>query len=321
MAISKIIYKSSSSAQGETWMDLTQDTVSDASHIRNSYVGHLNDGTSAIGSYSGGSPSLQAKTNIAPTTSSQTITADAGYDGLSSVQINAMPSGTAGTPTATKGTVSNHSVSVTPSVTNTTGYITGSTKTGTAVTVSASELVSGSETKTANGTYDVTNLASLVVNVSGGGGGLTLIQTTSLGSLSTSSTSATDTGKTVSLASSTNWNNYDLLLVDISVDTTTNGRHTSTVSFVILTGTSNVTTKNTYTVGGNKWNSKLGSTGTASTRQSTSAYGVYINAASVSNNTLTLTVYYRYNNNSTGTLNGTYTARVYGIKLIDMIGG
>ena len=77
--------------------------------------------------------------------------------------------GTAGTPTATKGTVSNHSVSVTPKVTNTTGYITGGTKTGTAVTVSASELVSGSETKTENGTYDVTNLASLVVNVSGSG--------------------------------------------------------------------------------------------------------------------------------------------------------
>ena len=35
-------------------------------------------------------PSLQAKTNIAPTTSSQTITPDSGYDGLSSVQINAM---------------------------------------------------------------------------------------------------------------------------------------------------------------------------------------------------------------------------------------
>ena len=73
--------------------------------------------------------------------------------------------GTAGTPTATKGTVSNHSVSVTPSVTNQTGWITGSTKTGTAVSVSASELVSGSETKSANGTYDVTNLASLVVSI------------------------------------------------------------------------------------------------------------------------------------------------------------
>lgn len=132
-----------------------------------------------------GQPSLQAKTNISPTTSSQTIQADSGYDGLSSVQINAMPSGTAGTPTASKGTVSNHSVSVTPSVTNTTGYITGSTKTGTAVTVSASELVSGSETKTANGTYDVTNLASLVVNVSGGSKNVQVAQSTSRATSST----------------------------------------------------------------------------------------------------------------------------------------
>ena len=76
-----------------------------------------------------------------------------------------VPNGTEGTPTATKGSVSNHSVSVTPSVTNTAGYITGGTKTGTAVTVSASELVSGRETKTDNGTYDVTNLAQLVVNI------------------------------------------------------------------------------------------------------------------------------------------------------------
>ena len=158
---------------------------------------------------------------------------------------------------------------------------------------------------------------------SGGGGSdrLVLLQTTAIGTLSTSSTSAADTGKTVSLASSTNWDDYDLLIVDISVNTTTNGRHTSTVSLVILTGTSNVATKNTYTVGSNKWNSKLSSNGTASTRQSTSAYGVYINAASVSSNTLTMTVYYRYNSNSTGTLNGNYTARVYGVKLIDLIGG
>ena len=76
-----------------------------------------------------------------------------------------MPSGTAGTPTATKGTVSNHSVSVTPSVTNTTGYITGSTKTGTAVTVSASELVSGTLSLSDNGTADCTDYASVNVNI------------------------------------------------------------------------------------------------------------------------------------------------------------
>lgn len=276
------------------------------------------DGYSSVTVNVSGGGSMQAKTNISPTTSSQTIYPDTGYAGLSSVQINAMPSGTAGTPTATKGTVSNHSISVTPSVTNTTGYITGSTKTGTAVTVSASELVSGSETKTANGTYDVTNLASLVVNVSGGGCGLTLLKTTSLGSLSTSSTSATDTGKTMTV---TGYNDYDVLVVDVSVDTTTNGRHTSTVSMVYLTGTSAVTTKNTYTVGSNKWNSKLSSSGTGSTRQSTSAYGVYVNAATVSSSTMTLTFYYRYNSNNTGTINGTYTVRVYGVKLFDLIGG
>ena len=109
---------------------------------------------------------ITQRTSSDLTASGDTVSVPAGY--YASSASKAVASGTAGTPTASKGTVSNHSISVTPSVTNTTGYITGSTKTGTAVTVTASELVSGSETKTANGTYDVTNLASLVVNVSGG---------------------------------------------------------------------------------------------------------------------------------------------------------
>lgn len=151
-------------ANGQTLIDLSQDTVTSAAHIVSGYTGHLADGTQVAGT--GGGASLQAKTNIAPTTSSQTITADSGYDGLSSVQINAMPSGTAGTPTATKGAVSNHSVSVTPSVTNTTGYITGSTKTGTAVTVTAAELESGTKSITANGTnIDVIGYSAVDVAV------------------------------------------------------------------------------------------------------------------------------------------------------------
>lgn len=121
-------------------------------------------------------PTGTARTSSDLTVSGATVTAPAGL--YASSASKSVASGTAGTPTATKGTVSNHSVSVTPSVTNTTGYITGSTKTGTAVTVSASELVSGSETKTANGTYDVTNLAELVVNVSGTSKNTQVIQAT-----------------------------------------------------------------------------------------------------------------------------------------------
>lgn len=103
-------------------------------------------------------------TAVTPTTSAQTIGgADTMMEG--SVTVAAMPNGTAGTPTATKGAVSDNSVSVTPSVTNTAGYISGGTKTGTAVTVSASELVSGTLTVTSSGTYNVTNLAELIVNV------------------------------------------------------------------------------------------------------------------------------------------------------------
>lgn len=143
--------------------------------------------------------------SVTPTESVQSITADSGYTGLGTVTVGAIDSeyvgsdiarndstdltvsgatvsvprgyysaaasksvatGTAGTPKATKGTVSNHSISVTPSVTNTTGYITGGTKTGTAVTVSASELVSGAKSISENGTgIDVTNYATVNVSV------------------------------------------------------------------------------------------------------------------------------------------------------------
>ena len=160
MAFSKIILN------GTTLMDVTNDTVA-TDNLFTGYTATGADGLPVVGSATGGG-TLQTKTKTyTPTTSQQTetILPDTGYDGMSEVDItvNAMPSGTAGTPTATKGTVSNHSISVTPSVTNTTGYITGGTKNGTAVTVSASELVSGTYNVTSSGTKDVTNYASASV--------------------------------------------------------------------------------------------------------------------------------------------------------------
>lgn len=105
---------------------------------------------------------ITSRTSTDLSASGATVTAPAGY--YASAATKTISSGSA-TASASKGAVSNHSITVTPSVTRTAGYITAGSANGTAVTVSASELVSGSETKTANGTYDVTNLASLVVSV------------------------------------------------------------------------------------------------------------------------------------------------------------
>ena len=103
------------------------------------------------------------------TASGATVTAPAGY--YATEASKSVASGTAGTPTATKGTVSNHSISVTPSVTNTTGYITGSTINGTAVTVDVTELESGTKSITANGTgISVSGYSAVDVDVASGGG-------------------------------------------------------------------------------------------------------------------------------------------------------
>lgn len=148
-------YTPSETAQSET---VTADSGYDALSQVAVSVGAVSS------TYVGSGITRRSSTDL--TASGATVTVPSGW--YSSQASKAVTSGTAGTPTATKGSVSNHSVSVTPSVTNTAGYISGGTKTGTAVTVSASELVSGSETVTSNQTVDVTNLASLVVNVSGG---------------------------------------------------------------------------------------------------------------------------------------------------------
>ena len=105
--------------------------------------------------------SIVTKSSSDLTASGATVTVPAGY--YASNASKSVASGSV-SASATK-SISNHTATVTPSASVTAGYI-SSGATGTAVTVTASELVSGTKSITANDTgIDVTNYASVDVAV------------------------------------------------------------------------------------------------------------------------------------------------------------
>lgn len=171
MGINKVQYGNT------TLIDLTSDTVT-ADKLMQGYTAHDRTGAIITGTATGGGSGdgyvwqdaqgyvhLSDEEGTQITVDSLTITQGGTYTAPTGHAYSpvTVASGTAGTPTASKGTVSSHSITVTPSVTNTAGYISGGTLTGTGVTVSASELVSGTYSVTSSGTKDVTNYASASV--------------------------------------------------------------------------------------------------------------------------------------------------------------
>lgn len=156
----------------------------------------------------------------------------------------------------------------------------------------------------------------------GGGGGIgDLLSTTTIGAYSTSTTSSTNMNiSTVA----TNINAYDLLLVETSVDTEVANRHMATVAAVFLLNSTNAATKNASAIATVKWNAKLSSSSVTQTTSSTTAYGIYPNSCTIttaSNGTATFPMYSRYNSTRSGTINGNYKTRIYGVKLCELIGG
>lgn len=73
-----------------TAVSLSGDTVT-ASVLLNGYTAHDANGNAITGTYVPPAPSLQSKT-ISPTESQQTVSPSTGYDGLSSVTVNAIDS-------------------------------------------------------------------------------------------------------------------------------------------------------------------------------------------------------------------------------------
>lgn len=280
-------------------------------------AGYVSSGTAGTVSVSGSNTSqltTQAAKTVTPSTSSQTAVAAGRYT-TGAVTVAAMPSGTAGTPSATKGTVSNHAISVTPSVTNTTGYITGGTKTGTAVTVSASELVSGSQTITENGTVDVTNLASVDVAVeSSGGSSYTLIYSTTM-SVSTSSTSAV-TLNSVETGDTSIWTSSQMVYVKVR-DTAgpRNGYFYGTdCMFTINAPAMGLSATTNYLMFGQIYRANAAgvyspvSINRTTLSASASGYGVY---PTIVNSNGSIEMNARYDSSRTGTIDGTFSVEVY----------
>lgn len=178
-------------------------------------------------------------------------------------------------------------------------------------TAAAADVATGKYFYTAAGTR------TQGTNSGGGGGGLTKIGTLSIGTISTSSTSAADTGKSLQLAVSA-YSGYDMLICVCHTSTHTNGRHVATIRVVNFSATSAVSTKTSTQIATSTQHWKLSSGGTMTMRSGTTPYGVYVNAATLSTSspqTLTLTIYQRYNSTSTGTINGSYVLDVYGVNI------
>lgn len=237
-----------------------------------------------------------------------------------------VPAGTEGTPTATKGTVSNHSVSVTPSVTNTGGYISGTTKTGTAVTVSASELVSGTKTITENGTgIDVSTFASIDVNVSGSSSSSYELIASTTYVVNTSSTTAINVG-TFETGDTSIWTSDKMVFIKIR-DTAgrRNGYYYGTDAIICnnvpgngLSSTASVLIYGTMyyqNTAGRLINMNLQRTQSTS---SLTGYGIY---PTTINNDGSISIQARYSTTggiNTQTINGTFKVDVY---LLDWPGG
>lgn len=291
-----------------SFTDVT-DTTASASDVASGTYFYTSAGVRTQGTASGGGGNLQAKTNIDPTTSSQTITADTGYDGLSSVQINAMPSGSIALPTAL-------SSSGNATVTSNGTEITLNKSMSIMANVTQAGYVSSVPSSTADVTLRATDANFLAENIKSGvtlfgkagsytgGGGWTKIGNTTELTVNTTSTSAASAG-TIALGSG-HFTKSKIIYVRVRDKSgKRNGYFYGSDTYFMnwqnangSTTTLSVVAQEYYRYNNNAYTGAAGAYG---------VYGYSINSSG------TLTIRRRYNSTNTLTINSTYTIDVYEI--------
>lgn len=162
--------------------------------------------------------------------------------------------------------------------------------------------------------FDIAVASKLAGGGGGGGGGnFELLLTESLGHLETTSTSATNIGKSLTVE---NINDYDMLIVMIYCNNQTEYAHKASVRPLLLrqqsdagiAAVSSYTPVQNYKVADYPYKNS-----------DSNSYGVYPFSVDISDGVATITIYMKYNSTYTGTINGDYTACVYGLNLHDLM--
>lgn len=165
------------------------------------------------------------------------------------------------------------------------------------------------------GTHGFESFASDIESiVTGGGGGsdnFKLIQSVDLGTISTSSTSATNMNRSVTC---NDISGYDFVFLVVRRKTTANNYHWFTVSPVAVGGTATRGTAQAVTNIATRINAYY--TNATNVASRVGSYGIYANSASLSGKALTCALYSRYSSTYTHTINGEYSADFYGLKVL-----
>lgn len=145
----------------------------------------------------------------------------------------------------------------------------------------------------------------------------TLLATQSLGTVSTTSTSAVSTGVTVNVSGI---DDYDALNVAAIINEMPTKGLIYSSTWIWLTASADILTKDGFTTSSAHLNARKATAGEITSRASTTAYGIYPSGTAVSGGSISLPMVAKYHSNQTGTIDGVYITRVYGIKMLDLIG-